>query len=154
MGIVDKILGRKPFDPDARRRFLLENGRITDGTIIDTKVDGDGQELVVFVYTLNGVDFESADALIALMPGEHQRLRFGGAGSHDLAQRGRHRDATFRVHGVQPFAGEEIEKFHPRAPAGRCPTGLPLAQGPLANVSGGMAPLKHWISGTTCLSNA
>ncbi len=63
MGIVDKILGRKPFDPDARRRFLLENGRITDGTIIDTKIDGDGQELVVFVYTLNGVDFESADAL-------------------------------------------------------------------------------------------
>lgn len=63
MGIVDKILGRKPFDPGARRRELMENGRITDGTIVDTKIDGDGQELVVFVYTLNGVDFESADAL-------------------------------------------------------------------------------------------
>lgn len=63
MGIIDKILGRKKFDPNARRNFLTENGRITDGTIVDTKIDGDGQELVVFVYTLNGVDFESADAL-------------------------------------------------------------------------------------------
>ena len=41
----------------------MENGRITDGTIIDTKVDENGKELVVFVYTLNGVDFESADEL-------------------------------------------------------------------------------------------
>lgn len=74
MGIIDKILGRKPLDPNARRRFLLENGRITDGTIIDTKVDENGNELVVFVYTLNGVDFESADALTAeqkLRPGDY-----------------------------------------------------------------------------------
>ena len=72
MGIVDKILGRKPFDPDARRRLLLETGRITDGTIIDTKIDDDGQELVVFVYTLNGFDFESADVLT-----DEQKLRAG-----------------------------------------------------------------------------
>jgi hypothetical protein len=63
MGLIDKILRRKPADPNARRRFLTENGRITDGTIIDTKVDENGNELVVFVYTLNGVDFESADEL-------------------------------------------------------------------------------------------
>lgn len=63
MGLIDKLLGRKTLDPDARRRFLLENGRITDGTIIDIKIDGAGYELVVFVYTLNGVDFESADVL-------------------------------------------------------------------------------------------
>lgn len=63
MGLIDKILRRKPFDPHARRRFLLETGRITDGTIIDTRTDENGNELVVFVYTLNGVDFESADAL-------------------------------------------------------------------------------------------
>jgi hypothetical protein len=63
MGLIDKILRRKPDDPNARRRFLMENGRITDGTIIDTKVDENGNELVVFVYTLNGVDFESADEL-------------------------------------------------------------------------------------------
>ena len=63
MGLIDKILRRKPDDPNARRRFLLENGRITDGTIVDTKIDENGKELVVFVYTLNGVDFESADEL-------------------------------------------------------------------------------------------
>ena len=63
MGLIDRIFRRKPADPDARRRFLLEHGRITDGTIIDIKTDENGQELVVFVYTLNGVDFESADAL-------------------------------------------------------------------------------------------
>ncbi len=72
MGIIDKILGRRPLDPNARRRFLLENGRITDGTIIDTKVDENGNELVVFVYTLNGVDFESADVLT-----DEQRRRAG-----------------------------------------------------------------------------
>ena len=65
MGLIDRILRRKPADPDARRRFLLENGRITDGTILDTKIDESGRELVVFVYTLNGVDFESADELTA-----------------------------------------------------------------------------------------
>lgn len=72
MGLIDKILGRKPFDPNARRRFLMENGRITDGTIVDTKIDSEGRELVVFVYTLNGVDFESADILT-----DEQKLRAG-----------------------------------------------------------------------------
>jgi hypothetical protein len=63
MRILGKLFGKKAFDPDARRRELLANGRITDGKIIDTKVDDDGRELIVFVYTLNGVDFESADEL-------------------------------------------------------------------------------------------
>ncbi len=63
MGLLDTILRRKKPNPNERRRFLLANGRITDGTIIDTKIDENGNELVVFVYTLNGVDFESADAL-------------------------------------------------------------------------------------------
>ena len=82
MGLIDKILRRKALDPDARRRFLLENGRITDGTIIDTKIDSDGREL--FVYTLNGVDFESADVLTAeqkqragdYVPGAKVGIRF------------------------------------------------------------------------------
>lgn len=72
MGIIDKILRRKPVDPNARRRFLMTNGRITDGTIIDTTIDNDGNELVVFVYTLNGVDFESADVLT-----NEQKLKAG-----------------------------------------------------------------------------
>jgi hypothetical protein len=46
-----------------RRRFLLEHGRITDGRIIDYEVDGHGDEIVFYIYTLNGVDFESSELL-------------------------------------------------------------------------------------------
>ena len=63
MGFIDKILRRKKFDPHARRRFFLANGRITDGVIIDSEVNGAGEEIVFYTYTLNGVDFESSDIL-------------------------------------------------------------------------------------------
>ena len=63
MGFIDKILRRKKFDPHARRRFLLANGRITDGVIIDSDINGAGEEIVFYTYTLNGVDFESSDIL-------------------------------------------------------------------------------------------
>ncbi|MFM9903736.1 MAG: hypothetical protein ACKVQJ_04100 [Pyrinomonadaceae bacterium] len=63
MGFIDKILGRKKIDPQARRRFLLANGRITDGVILDCGVNPAGEEIVFFLYTLNGVDFESSDIL-------------------------------------------------------------------------------------------
>lgn len=65
MGIIDKILGRKPVDPGARRRFLLASGRITDGVILDSEVNSNGEEIVFYTYTLNGVDFESSDVLTA-----------------------------------------------------------------------------------------
>ena len=63
MGLLDKLFGRKKADPDARRRFLLANGRITDGVIIDSQIDPAGDEVVFYSYTLNGVDFESSDIL-------------------------------------------------------------------------------------------
>ena len=63
MGILDKILRRKKVDPNDRRRLLLANGRITDGVIIESEVNGSGEEIVFFTYTLNGVDFESSDIL-------------------------------------------------------------------------------------------
>ncbi|MBV9241676.1 MAG: hypothetical protein JO314_06695 [Acidobacteria bacterium] len=63
MGVIDKILRRKKVDPDARRRHLLAHGRITDGVIIDSQINGNGQEVVLFTYTLNGVDFESYEIL-------------------------------------------------------------------------------------------
>ncbi len=63
MGIIDKILRRKEADPDARRRFLLTSGRITDGVILDSEINLAGQEVVIYLYTLNGVDFESSDLL-------------------------------------------------------------------------------------------
>jgi hypothetical protein len=65
MGIIDRILGRKKFDPDARRRMLMANGRITDGVIIDSEIRPSGEEVVFYTYTLNGVDFESSDILTA-----------------------------------------------------------------------------------------
>ncbi len=63
MKIIDKILRRKKFDPDARRRMLLATGRITDGIIIDSSINESGEEIVYYSYTLNGVDFESSDIL-------------------------------------------------------------------------------------------
>jgi len=52
---------------------------------------------------------ESTHALIALVAGEHQRLGIRGPGGDDLANRSGHRNATLRIHGVQPFASEEFE---------------------------------------------
>jgi hypothetical protein len=63
MSLIDKLLRRKKPDPNARRRFLLANGRITDGVIIDSEVAGDGEEVIYYMYTLNGVDLESSDVL-------------------------------------------------------------------------------------------
>lgn len=65
MGLIDKFLRRKRPDPDARRRFLLANGRITDGIILDAEINAANEEVVFYLYTLNGVDFESSDLLTA-----------------------------------------------------------------------------------------
>ncbi len=91
MGFLDKIFGKKAFDANERRRNLLANGRITDGSILDTKIDSEGRELVVFVYTLNGVDFESADELTPeqklraedYAPGSKVGIRFDPKNQYD-----------------------------------------------------------------------
>lgn len=48
---------------ERRRRLLMTSGRITDGRIIDTETTPSGGEVVFYVYTLNGVDFESSELL-------------------------------------------------------------------------------------------
>lgn len=48
---------------EERLEYLLEHGRITDGIIIDTETTPSGDEIVFYVYTLNGVDFESSELL-------------------------------------------------------------------------------------------
>ena len=91
MGFLDNIFGKKPLTPDERRQNLLEHGRITDGSILDTKVDSEGRELVVFIYTLNGVDFESADELTPeqkmraeeYVPGAKVGIRFDPKNQYD-----------------------------------------------------------------------
>lgn len=63
MGLFS-FLRRKTPDPfEGRRQHLLENGRITDGVIIDTETRPNGDEVVFYVYSLNGVDFESSELL-------------------------------------------------------------------------------------------
>ena len=64
MGILRLFKRREKGDPIAERRaHLLAHGRITDGRIIDTETNGRGQEIVFYLYTLNGVDFESSELL-------------------------------------------------------------------------------------------
>ena len=63
MGLLDKFKKKKESDPGQRRRDLLLSGRITDGVIIDTDTTPDGGEIAYYVYTLNGVDFESSELL-------------------------------------------------------------------------------------------
>lgn len=63
MGIIAKLFGKKDVDAGARRRGLLANGRITDGVILDCEINAAGEEVVIYMYTLNGVDFESSDLL-------------------------------------------------------------------------------------------
>lgn len=63
MGIL-KFFKRKKTDPFAgRKEYLLEHGRITDGIIIDTETRPNGDEIVFYMYSLNGVDFESSELL-------------------------------------------------------------------------------------------
>ncbi|MBK9155770.1 MAG: hypothetical protein IPM25_16450 [Chloracidobacterium sp.] len=63
MGLLSFIKKRKR-DPFAeRKRLLLENGRITDGVIIDTETMPNGDEIVYYTYSLNGVEFESSELL-------------------------------------------------------------------------------------------
>ena len=85
MGLL-RIFKRKEIrDRHAERRdFLLARGRITDGKIIDYEINGRGEEIVFYVYTLNGVDFESSEILtdeqrenpLAYAPGAKVGVRY------------------------------------------------------------------------------
>ncbi len=64
MGIFSLFKRKKDRDVFAERReHLIAHGRITDGKIIDTEINGRGEEIVFYLYTLNGVDFESSELL-------------------------------------------------------------------------------------------
>jgi hypothetical protein len=55
---------KQPVDSDATRRsFLSQKGRITEGTIIDEDTTDAGDEVVRYIYSVQGVDFESSDIL-------------------------------------------------------------------------------------------
>jgi len=64
MGLFDIFRRRKEDKTDVtRREFLEKNGRITDGTIIDTETTDAGEEIAYYYYSVHGVDFESSEIL-------------------------------------------------------------------------------------------
>ena len=63
MGLLDRLKKKRAPTADERRTHLRSTGRITEGIIIDTDFDGEGREVAYYVYTLNGVDFESSEIL-------------------------------------------------------------------------------------------
>ena len=63
MGFLDRFKRKTESDHVQRRTDLLSSGRITEGVIIDTDTTPDGGEIAYYVYTLNGVDFESSELL-------------------------------------------------------------------------------------------
>lgn len=66
MGIFDRFRKKQNVDlEEQRREHLLRNGRITDGTIIDSETSDAGEEIVYYFYSVHGVDFESSEILTA-----------------------------------------------------------------------------------------
>lgn len=63
MGFFSFLKGKKAESFEGRREYLLEHGRITDGVIIDNETRPNGDEVVFYLYSLNGVDFESSELL-------------------------------------------------------------------------------------------
>jgi hypothetical protein len=63
MGLFDRFKRNKDDDPErTRRNLLLNSGRLTDGIVIDTEVDG-GREMVRYEYVVQGVQFECCEYL-------------------------------------------------------------------------------------------
>jgi len=85
MGFLDRFRKKKVVpNNDTRRELLLSGGRITEGTIIDSEVSDSGDEIVHYIYTIHGVDFQSSDILtdeqkaapIKYAPGAKVSIRF------------------------------------------------------------------------------
>jgi hypothetical protein len=83
MGLLERLRRKKEPTEAERRAFLLANGRITEGVILDSDII-DGHEVVYYLYTLNGVDFESSERLtpeqrldrVKYAPGQKINVRF------------------------------------------------------------------------------
>jgi hypothetical protein len=76
---------RKKEDPEvARRKLLLRAGRLGDATVLGTDVDGDGNSMLSYSYTIGGVDYQAfqrldADQLLRendYLPGSIVALRY------------------------------------------------------------------------------
>ena len=76
---------RKKEDPEvARRALLLRAGRLGEAFVLGTDVDGDGNEMLSYSYTIGGVDYQAfqcqdADQLLRkndYLPGARVALRY------------------------------------------------------------------------------
>lgn len=85
MGLFDVFRRKKEIVPAIPRREHLEKtGRITDGIIIDSETNENGEEIVRFFYSVGGVDFESSEILnveqrknlLKYAPGARVAIRF------------------------------------------------------------------------------
>lgn len=66
MGLFDIFKSKKEVDLEKKRQeFLQTKGRITDGVILDNELAENGDEIVFYVYNIQGVDFESSEILTA-----------------------------------------------------------------------------------------
>jgi hypothetical protein len=84
MGLLD-FFSRKTKEEleRERREKLLRHGRIADGTILDRETTEAG-EVVYYVYSVHGADFESSQLLteaqrrepVKYSPGAHVGIRF------------------------------------------------------------------------------
>jgi hypothetical protein len=64
MGIFNIFKRKEKIDLEAGRRENLQKiGRITDGIITDNEINDVGEEIVFYVYNIQGVDFESSELL-------------------------------------------------------------------------------------------
>ena len=76
---------RQQEDPEvARRALLLRAGRLGDATVLGTDLDGDGNMMLSYSYTIGGVDYQAFQRLDAeqllrpkdYLPGSNAALRY------------------------------------------------------------------------------
>ncbi len=55
---------RKKEDPEVvRRKLLLQAGRLGEATVLETNVDPDGSVILLYSYSIGGVDYETSQQL-------------------------------------------------------------------------------------------
>jgi hypothetical protein len=76
---------RKKEDPEvARCALLLRSGRLGEATVLGTDIDGDGNTMLSYSYTIGGVDYQTFQRLDAeqmlrpndYLPGAKVPLRY------------------------------------------------------------------------------
>ena len=60
MSLLARFRRKKEDDPEvSRRALLLRAGRLGEATVLGTDVDGDGNAMLSYSYTIGGVDYQA-----------------------------------------------------------------------------------------------